>query len=121
MYDTLYAILNKRENATLQYSIFFEKVLEEKYLLKLTSVFQISSKRFVKTPPICLIFASELCSLLCLKLSLLNYAIACANINCCAYHNLSYLCCIKTQENLLIPCNKRRNPFRIYQFCKKNI
>ena len=27
MYDTLYAILNKSENATLQYFIFCEKVL----------------------------------------------------------------------------------------------
>ena len=33
MYDTLYAILNKSENATLQYSIFCEKVLDEKYLI----------------------------------------------------------------------------------------
>ena len=33
MYNTLYAILNRRENATLQYSIFCEKVLDEKYLL----------------------------------------------------------------------------------------
>ena len=29
MYDTLYAILNKSENASLQYIIFFEKVLDE--------------------------------------------------------------------------------------------
>ena len=35
MYHTLFAILNKTENASLQYSIFFEKVLDEKYLLKL--------------------------------------------------------------------------------------
>ena len=34
MYDTLYAILNKSENATLQYFIFCENVLDEKYLLK---------------------------------------------------------------------------------------
>ena len=53
MYDTLYAILNKSENATLQYFIFSEKVLDEKYLLKL-NVFKTSSKRFIKTPPICL-------------------------------------------------------------------
>ena len=35
MYDTLYAILNKSEKATLtlQYFIFCEKVLDEKYLL----------------------------------------------------------------------------------------
>ena len=44
MYDTLYAILNKSENATLQYSIFCEKVFEEKFLLKLNNVFQTSSK-----------------------------------------------------------------------------
>ena len=44
MYNTLYAILNKSENATLQYSIFCEKVLDEKDLLKLNNVFQTSSK-----------------------------------------------------------------------------
>ena len=49
MYNTLYAILNKSENATLQYFIFSEKVLDEKYLLKL-NVFKASSKRFIKTP-----------------------------------------------------------------------
>ena len=47
MYDTLYAILNKSENATLQYFIFCEKVLDENYLLKLNNVFKTSSKRFV--------------------------------------------------------------------------
>ena len=51
MNDTLYAILNKSENATLQYFIFSEKVLDEKYLLK-PNVFKASSKRFIKTPPI---------------------------------------------------------------------
>ena len=40
MYDTFYAILNKSGNATLQYSIFCEKVLDEKYLLKLNNVFR---------------------------------------------------------------------------------
>ena len=40
MYDKLYAILNKSEKATLQYFIFCEKVLDEKYLLKLNTVFQ---------------------------------------------------------------------------------
>ena len=39
MYDTLYAMLNKSENATLQYFIFCEKVLDETYLQKL-NVFQ---------------------------------------------------------------------------------
>ena len=53
MYDTLYAILIKRENATLQYFIFSEKVLDEKYLLKL-NLFKTSSLLFVETPPICL-------------------------------------------------------------------
>ena len=38
MCDTLYAILNKNENATLQYFIFCEKVLDEKYLLKINNV-----------------------------------------------------------------------------------
>ena len=53
MYDTLYAILNKSVNATLQYFIFSEKVLDEKYLLLKLNVFKTSSKRFIKTPPIC--------------------------------------------------------------------
>ena len=52
MYGTIYAILNKSENATLQYSIFCDKVLDEKYLLKLNNVFQTSSKQFVETQPI---------------------------------------------------------------------
>ena len=54
MYETRYAILNKSENATLQYSIFCEKELDEKYLLKLDNAFQTSSKRFIETPLICL-------------------------------------------------------------------
>ena len=56
MYNaTLYAILNKSENATLQYFIFCEKVLDEKYdVLKINNVFQTSGKRFVENPPICL-------------------------------------------------------------------
>ena len=39
MCDTLYAILNKSENATLmlQNFIFCEKVLDEKYLLKINT------------------------------------------------------------------------------------
>ena len=47
MYDTLYAILNKSENATLQYFIVCEKVLDEKYSLKLNNVLKTSSKCFV--------------------------------------------------------------------------
>ena len=48
-------ILNKSEDATLQLSIFCEKVLDKKYLLKLNNVSQTSSNRFIKTPPICLV------------------------------------------------------------------
>ena len=89
MYDTLYAILNKSENATLQYFIFSEKVLEEKYLLKI-NVFKTSSKRFIETPPICLSFLMfELCSVLCLKLYSLNFAITHAQKDCYAYQNSS--------------------------------
>ena len=46
MYDTLYAILNNSENATLQYFTFCKKAINEKYLLKLNNVFKTSSKRF---------------------------------------------------------------------------
>ena len=62
---------------TLHYNIlyFCENVLDEKYLLKINNVFQKSSKRFVEAPPICLLMF-ELCSLLCLKLYSLNFAIA---------------------------------------------
>ena len=48
-------ILNKSENATLQLSIFCEKVLDKTYLLKLNTVSQTSSKPFVETLPICLV------------------------------------------------------------------
>ena len=55
IYDTLYAILNNNENATLQYFTCCEKALVEKYLLKLNDVFKTSSKRFVEAPPICFV------------------------------------------------------------------
>ena len=55
MYDTLYAIQNNSENATLQYFTFCKKALNEKYLLKLNNVLKTSSKRFVEAPPICLV------------------------------------------------------------------
>ena len=48
-------ILNKSENATLQLSIFYETVWDKNYLLTLNNVAQTSSKRFVETPPICLV------------------------------------------------------------------
>ena len=47
-------IPNKSENATLQLSIFCEKVLDKKYLLRLYNVSLTSSKWFVETSPICL-------------------------------------------------------------------
>ena len=41
MYDTHNAILNKIENASLQYSIFCEKVLDKKYFVQFClNVFQ---------------------------------------------------------------------------------
>ena len=55
MYDTLYAILNNTENATLQCFIFCKKALDEKYLLELNNVFKTSSKQFVEAPPFCLV------------------------------------------------------------------
>ena len=48
-------ILNKSENATLKLYIFYEKVLDKKYLLKFNNVAQTSCKRFVETPPNCLV------------------------------------------------------------------
>ena len=56
MRELLKDILNKSENTTLQLSIFYEKVRDKKYLLKLNNVAQTSSKRFVETPPICLVW-----------------------------------------------------------------
>ena len=47
MYDTLNAILNKSENATLQHFIVCEKVLDEKYSRKLNNILKTSSKCFV--------------------------------------------------------------------------
>ena len=79
MYDTLYAILNNSENATLQYFIFCKKALDEKYLLKLNNVFKTSSKRFVEAPRSSTNLSplrSELIPFLCLKLYSLNFAIA---------------------------------------------
>ena len=59
-------ILNKSENATLQLSIFCEKVLYKKYLLKLNNF----SHRLM----------SEFCSFKCLKLYSLIFAIAHAQV-----------------------------------------
>ena len=74
-------ILHKSENATLQLSIFCEKVLDKKYLLKLNNDSQTSSKRFVESLPMCQSrLMSELYSFKCLKLYSLNFAIAHAQI-----------------------------------------
>ena len=72
MYDTLYAILIKSENATLQYFILSEKVLDEKYLLKLYNVFQAIRQNSTN------LFELHVCSILRLKLYSLNFAIALA-------------------------------------------
>ena len=76
------SILNKSVNATLQYFIFCEKVLDKKYLLMLNNVSQTSSKRFVEIPPICPFLVSALFSFLCFKLYSLNFVIAHAQ-KCC--------------------------------------
>ena len=102
MYDTLYAILNKKENATLQYSIFCEKVLDKNYLLKLNNVFSDVQQTIRRNSTNISLLMSELCSLLCLKLYSLNYAIAHVQKILLRNQNLSYLYCIKTHDNLLI-------------------
>ena len=76
MYDTLYAILNKSENATLKYFIFCEKVLDEKYLLKINNVFPDIQQTIRRNSTNLSLLMFELCSLLCLKLYSLNFAIA---------------------------------------------
>ena len=47
-----FAFLN---SSSVQLSIFCEKILDKKYLLKINNVFLTSSKRLVETPPICLV------------------------------------------------------------------
>ena len=49
MYDTLYAILNNSENATLQYFIFYKKALDEKYLLKTATSFFLPHQNLAKS------------------------------------------------------------------------
>ena len=75
MYATLDAILNKGENATLQYFIFCEKVLNQKYLLKLNNVFRHPASDLSKLRQF-VSFDVCVCSFLCLKLYSLNFAIA---------------------------------------------
>ena len=97
MYDTLYAILNNSENATLEYFIFFKKALDEKYLLKPNNQQAIrrSSTNLSR-------LMSELIPFLSLKLYSLNFAIAHPQKNCYAYQNSSYLCGSNTQQNCII-------------------
>ena len=45
--DCVSYVLNEKENTTLRYFIFWEKVLDKNFLQK-----QTSSKKFVETPPI---------------------------------------------------------------------
>ena len=71
--------MNKSENATLQLSIFCEKVLDKKYLLKLNNVSQTSSKHFINSTNLSRMM-SELCSFKCLKLYSLDFAIVHAQI-----------------------------------------
>ena len=66
MFDTLYAILNKSDNATLQYFIFCENVLDEKYLLKPNNFSRHPANNSSKIHQFSLLM-SELCSFLCLK------------------------------------------------------
>ena len=119
MYDTLYAILNKSENATVQYFIFCEKVLDEKYLLKINNVFQTSSKRFVETPPMCLFWCLSYVPYCVWSFIQWVLQLRMRKKDCFAYQKSSYLCYIITQGNCFITWNKLRNQFRIYQICKK--
>ena len=66
-------ILNKSENATLQYFIFCEKVLDKKYLLKLNDVSKHQANDSRNSTNLSLLM-SELCSFLCFKLYSLNFA-----------------------------------------------
>ena len=119
IYDTLYAILNKSENATVQYFIFCEKVLDEKYLLKINNVFQTSSKRFVETPPMCLFWCLSYVPYCVWSFIQWILQLRMRKKDCFAYQKSSYLCYIITQGNCFITWNKLRNQFRIYQICKK--
>ena len=111
MHDTLNAILNNSENATLQYIIFCKKALDEKYLLKLNNVASDSSKlhQFVS-------FDVWVNSFLCLKLYSLNFAIAYAQKRLLGL----YLCCINTQENLLTLETSSEINFEFFKFVKQN-
>ena len=78
MYDTLYAIVNKSENATLQYLIFCKKALDEKYLLKLYNIFKTSIPAS-DSPKLHQFVSFDVrvnSFFLCLKFYSLNFAIA---------------------------------------------
>ena len=119
MYDTLHAILNKSENVTLQYFIFCEKVLDEKYLLKFIMFSRhpasVSSKlhQFVSFDVwVMFLFCNYSFIYWILQLHMRKK-------DCYAYQNSSNLRCINTIENCIITWNKLRNKFQIYQICKK--
>ena len=71
MYNTLYAILNNNENATLQYFIFGRKVLTKAY-----QCFQDIQQAIRRSSTNLFRLMSELIPLLCLKLYSLKFAIA---------------------------------------------
>ena len=100
MYDTLYAILNKGESATLHYFIFCEKILDEKYLLKINNVFQTSASDSSKLRQF-VSFDVWVMFLFVFKVYSLNFEIAHAQKYCYGYQNSSYLCCINTEEKVL--------------------
>ena len=93
-YTCMLHILNKSENATLQFSIFYEKVLGKKYLLRLNNVDQTSNKRFVETTYLSRLMY-ELCSSKCLKLYSLKFAIAHAQIKIVMLIKISLNCVSK--------------------------
>ena len=68
--------MNKSENATLQYFIFCEKVLDKKCLLKLLKYFTDIQQKIRRNSTNVSLLMSELCSFLCFKLYSLKFAIA---------------------------------------------
>ena len=106
MYNTPYTKLIKSENASLQYLIFFEKVLNQKYLLKLNNVFQTSSKPFVVTMPICFFWCLSYVPFYRLKLYSLNFAIA---------HARKRLLCLSEFVTLVLHLYTRKLTFHLKQ------
>ena len=105
MYDALYAMLNKSENATLQYFIFSEKVLDEKYLLKINNQQAIrrnSTNVSLLMFELCSLF-TEFCNCACAKKIVMRIRIL-------------HLCCKKTI--LSLETSSEIN-FELIKFVKK--